>query len=265
MFKFPFTFSPFTTDLSKRWEKIVTLRSARAYAASITLTDGRIWILGGLGVDSVLKTTEILAETSTGGWKSHKGPNLPKALFGHCIEHLQHGRLLLTGGFDGSDQTDTSEEFEWNDELSGKWFSKPWSAMTTKRYDHACYSVGGIVHVTGGWNEDITQKLITERYNPTRMNWEKADFDFNDRPILRSAIVGVSEGKLALIGGVSCEVGNDLRNGNRCTKHKEGYTLELNDSKQPEWKNTTHVIVVSRSSHTGVVVPTSIDFACKVE
>ena len=72
-------------------------------------------------MDSILKTTEILEETTDGKWKVTKGPDLPKPLFGHCVVALGGGKVLLSGGFDGGDHSDISQEFEWNeDKITGR-------------------------------------------------------------------------------------------------------------------------------------------------
>ena len=95
--------------------------SARAYSASVVLPDGRLWVTGGLDSNSILKTTEILKETCTGIWKVYKGPDLPRPLFSHCVEMLRNGNVLLSGGFNGDNEEDRTEEFEWITEFSGKW------------------------------------------------------------------------------------------------------------------------------------------------
>ena len=88
--------------------------------------------------------------------------------------------------------------------------------------------------------------------------------ELNDIPIMRSAKVGFSEGKLALIGGVSCQVGDNYRNGKNCTKPADVYELDLSQTSSLEWLKSSNSIGVSRSSHAVVVVPTSIDFKCRV-
>ena len=241
------------------------MKSARVYAASIVLNDGRIWILGGLGVESVLQTTEILEQNSAGGWKVHKGPDLPKPLFGHCIEHLHNGKILLTGGFDGGDQTTTSYEFEWLDDFSGNWETKVWSSLDMKRYDHSCYAVDGNVHLTGGWHEDFNRKLKDKQYDEALMKWKDSVSEINDAHVLRSAKVGVSEGKLALIGGVICHVHFDLPNGKNCSKPRSVYELEITSDSKHKWKTSKNNIALPRSSHAVVVVPTSIDYSCRVD
>ena len=35
----------------RQWKKVVELREARAYATAVSMTDGSMWIMGGMGVD----------------------------------------------------------------------------------------------------------------------------------------------------------------------------------------------------------------------
>jgi hypothetical protein len=245
----------------------------------VLLPDGSIWILGGLGTDSILKSTEILKPTATGNWRAYKGPDLPKPLFGHCVEKIPCGtcgntkwKIMLSGGFDGNDQTDTSKEFEWNGSFgAGKWTSKPWSAMKTQRYDHVCFSSGNVVYTAGGWKSNYEGKLKTERFNATARRWVEVDSDVSSGgvdeelpDILRSASVGVSNNNVALIGGVSCTVNDNTSGTKTCYRHKEVYELGFNTTMNaPEWKQSDHQIGLPRSSHTIIEVPRSIDFSCR--
>ena len=259
-------FSPLNPDISKRWTKLAVMKSARMFASSIVLNNGRIWILGGLGVDSILASTELLEEDDNGIWKVHRGPDLPKPLFGHCVESIQDGKIILVGGFSDNGQTTSSYEFIWDssEAFTGKWVTKTWSSINMERYDHICYSINGMVQVMGGWQENIKLKLKSEQYNETVMKWEDSDLELNEIDIMRSAKVGFSDAKLALIGGVSCNVTDDFKHGKNCTKPFEVYELDLSQGSDPKWKKSDNLIGVPRSSHAVVVVPTSIDFKCRV-
>ena len=250
-------------------------KTPRAFASSVVLPDGRLWILGGLGADSILKSTEIITPPSfhtMGRWKLTKGPDLPVPLFGHCVERLSNGKIMLSGGFDGKDQVDVSKEFEWEGDLnSGKWTSKPWSSMKTQRYDHSCFSSEKVMYVAGGWSANFNGKLKTERFNITPRRWIEvgsdplsADVDAELPDILRSASVGVSQNNIALIGGLSCEV-HDITSGNKtCTKHNEVYELGFNlERTSTKWRKTDHLIRLPRSSHLSIVVPRSIHLSCQ--
>ena len=251
------------------------LKTPRVFASSVVLPDGRLWILGGLGVDSILKTTEIITPPSMepfGRWKVTRGPDLPLPLFGHCVLKLSNGKIMLSGGFNGEDQVDIGKEFEWKGDLvSGKWTSKPWSGMKSKRYDHTCFSSEKVMYVAGGWRANYNGKLKTERFNVTSRRWNQVDVDplstdiDSELPdILRSASVGVSENKIALIGGLSCEVLDETSGNKKCTK--DGYVYELGFNQERtalKWKKTDFQIGLPRSSHLTIVVPRSIHLSCQ--
>ena len=35
----------------RQWKKVVELREPRAYATAVSMTDGSMWIMGGMGVE----------------------------------------------------------------------------------------------------------------------------------------------------------------------------------------------------------------------
>ena len=222
--------------------------------------DGRLWILGGLGIDSILQSTEILEEQSDETWKVSQGPNLPKPLFGHCVIALPGGNILLSGGFDGTAQSDIAQEFQLQVDGKGKWKKEPWSSLKMKRYDHSCFLQNGNVHAVGGWKADLRPNLKIESYNTNLMTWKIAPAtQANELPdILRSSSIGFSEGKLALIGGVSCITGNNVSNGRKCSKHSEVYEFEP----QIGWKKFNNTIQIPRSSHVGVTIPVTVESTC---
>ena len=129
--------------------------------------------------------------------------------------------------------------------------------MKGKRYDHICYLNDGAVHFSGGWHADIVQKLKTEKYNTTSRNWEEVNMNGELPDIFRSATVGVSESRLAFMGGVSCQAGSGITNGRTCAKTKDVYVLEPGSG---NWTKTSETIETPRSSHVGLIIPTTIDF-----
>ena len=74
----------------------------------------------------------------------------------------------------------------------------------------------------------------------------------------------VVRNKIRLIGGVKCQVGNNHKHGKTCTKPTEVYELDLSQVSSQEWQKSGNLIGIPRSSHAVVVVPTSIDFNCRV-
>ena len=66
--------------IDKSWNKVAELKTARAYAGSVTMPDGTIWIMGGIGRKSVLKSTEIL-QFKNNKWVVKKGIKLKGVFF----------------------------------------------------------------------------------------------------------------------------------------------------------------------------------------
>ena len=112
------------------WDPVIRIGEARAYAPSVLLPNGTLWILGGLGKTKMLKTTELVWMDANGGWKAKGGPDLTKEVFGHCAFLLPSGKkVILAGGFDGkSEYMKSSEEFDIS---ANVWDTRPWSDMTT--------------------------------------------------------------------------------------------------------------------------------------
>ncbi len=95
--------------ISKSWKKVAELTVARAYAASVSLPDGSMWIFGGLGKDGPLDSIEILSkDVSTGEWKVKTYHiSMRRKLFGHCaVFDPTDKRIVITGGFYDGDYTD---------------------------------------------------------------------------------------------------------------------------------------------------------------
>ena len=82
--------------LTEKWDKTGQMSEARAYASHVVMSDGRVWVMGGLGKNEPLSSTEIMEhDPETGQWKSVKGPDLPTTVFGHCTTSLSGGKVLL--------------------------------------------------------------------------------------------------------------------------------------------------------------------------
>ena len=208
-----------------------------------------------------MQTTEILQENIDGTWKVEQGPDLPKPLFGHCTTTLPGGNVLLSGGFDGSDQSHLSKEFHWKDRLNGKWVNEPWTNMLIQRYDHSCFLHQGSAYTLGGWKANLDPVMKPERYNISLMKWEIMSEGYEGElpDILRSSSVGTSGGKIALIGGVSCETGSHVHHGRKCKKDSGVYEFEPLQG----WKKSGEEIETARSSHVGINIPITVENACK--
>ena len=77
----------------------IQLKVGRAYAASVVLPDGTLWILGGAGSKSILDTSEyVIYDLAREKWKSKRGPKLPYPMMSHCAALIDKDQLLLSGG-----------------------------------------------------------------------------------------------------------------------------------------------------------------------
>jgi len=77
------------------------LKVERAYAASVILPDGRWWILGGVGVSGLRRSTEIVSyNRDTEEFKVVSGSSMPEERFGHCATLTPDGQhVLVVGGY----------------------------------------------------------------------------------------------------------------------------------------------------------------------
>ena len=92
------------------------MKTERAFAASVVLPDGRLWILGGAGRNTVLDTTEYVSyDLNTRRWKVKTGPKLPVPMMGHCAAVISIDEVLVNGGLTIADTEDyTSNTFVYN-------------------------------------------------------------------------------------------------------------------------------------------------------
>lgn len=112
------------------WDVAVNLLTARAYAPTVLLPNGTLWILGGLGKKEILKTTELLWVDADGNFKIGPGADMSQVVFGHCaFLHPNGNRVVVAGGFDGTNKyMKYSEEFILSENA---WVTKAWSDMKT--------------------------------------------------------------------------------------------------------------------------------------
>ena len=85
---------------------------AGAWESHFVLSDGSLWVLGILRVYSVLNSTEIIDSVPGNFGKGFRGLDIPRELFGQCVERFFDGRIMLfiVLGIDG--MTDKSKYFE---------------------------------------------------------------------------------------------------------------------------------------------------------
>ena len=99
------------------------------------LPNGTLWILGGLGKNEMLKSTELVWMEASGEFKVKSGPDMTKKVFGHCaFMHPNGNKVVVSGGFDGKNNyMKVTEEY---DLTANSWDTKPWSDMKTGNILH---------------------------------------------------------------------------------------------------------------------------------
>ena len=203
--------------LTRSWLVSPTgLLTARSHAASVILPDGRVWILGGAGSSSVLKSTEFVSIGDNGISSVIEGPALPEPLMGHCAATLTVTQVMVIGGY-STVINDYSPVAYIYDFTSNQWITDRTLAAGKARIDGSCIglNIGGVssVLMVGGWNNLILPD--TGAYSSVEKKWTF----FNGTGGLsvpmptptRSSILIERNKKYFLIGGVSCDA-----NGRSC-------------------------------------------------
>ena len=110
--------------------------------------------MGSWWSESVL-CTENYRDQRFCSWKFSErvqGPDIPKVLFGQCVELLSNGSIMLYSGFGIGSLTYRSTYYEWKGDLfPGVWEAKPGTTLNTARYHNAWFSTGDAILVAVGW------------------------------------------------------------------------------------------------------------------
>jgi len=184
--------APDKTDW-KEWSPGPSMAKKRSYAAGTKTEDGW-WVTGGTNDTS----TEILVN---GAWVP--GPELPTAMFGHCLLKLNSEKYFITGGV-----TDTLNlEARFDDDIST--VSNPSYLVQNGVYSKveggpsvlipACAMLGEDAYVVGGINT-LTKDGSSEVHVWSKGQWKEGPE--LPVPIWGSSLVSY-ENQLYLLGGVT--------------------------------------------------------------
>lgn len=134
------------------------LNNTRTDEGVVVLADGRVLVVGGLGINGVLNTAEIYdpsSNTFTTVGAMTVSRQAPTATL------LPNGTVLVTGGADGSSYLSSAEIFDPN---TGNFTAT--SSMSVPRASHtATLLQNGTVLITGGW-DGVTPSNTAEIYDP---------------------------------------------------------------------------------------------------
>jgi hypothetical protein len=150
----------------------------RRYSASLTLNSTHLWITGGYNYgNGYLQTSEFVSI----GQAAVKGPDLPYAVYGHCLVGVNSSTALLCGG---SNSGGDLNECHYMDLEDHSWSQGP--SMMTKRRRHSCgifksaaHQGRNVVIAAGGFNGAVLDSV--EMLDPTTNTWieGKIYLDFN--------------------------------------------------------------------------------------
>ena len=215
----------FTFDryLTKSWvQNSKSLSTPRAYAASVILPDGRLWMLGGAGSSSVLKSTEFIQTTESGISSILAGPDLPEPLMGHCAAVLSTVQVIVLGEFSALTNDFSTKAFIY-DFSASQWRK---SASGSGRLDGSCLNtvVAGSrqVMMTGGWSNLALSDTLY--YSKDADRWISLNGTGSGSPLpipMRSSVLIERNQTSILIGGSTCDA-----NGRSCKQTDKSNYIE---------------------------------------
>lgn len=162
----------------------------RWLAKSVEIVPGQWWITGGFNGEIKLNSSEVFKDGSF-----ETGPQLPEAVYDHCLVATLDGKGILTGG-------DTENAFASNKTWLYDWATNEWNLLpdlTIARAAHACgLTPEGRVFVAGGDWMGGGDLLSTEILTADMSAWETGpDLPFG---VMRGATIQFN-GRPHIVGG----------------------------------------------------------------
>jgi hypothetical protein len=149
----------------------------RAFSASLTLNSTHLWITGG-HYGNALQTSEFVSM----GQAAVKGPDLPYAVYLHCLVGVNSSTALLCGGVNNGGYLNECHYMDLEDH---SWSQGP--SMMTKRRQHSCGIFKSAAHqgrnvvIAAGGVDGAVDLDSVEFLDPTTNTWNegKIYLDFN--------------------------------------------------------------------------------------
>lgn len=206
-----------------------SLITPRHLAASVRLYRPELmwWITGGkTPSEARTASTELLGES---GFRT--GPQLPAAVYGHCMVRLPDTHtdtVLLIGGYGGADNTGSGlSASTWSYSISSDLTFQPslLNSLKVARMNHACSVVKRSqqsgdgeysVVVAGGWNNNVLDTVEIFDYSPDGLyvEWKLKVLEGQKLPIPVSSAQllpsYLDTSALLLVGGHSPDAGGQL-------------------------------------------------------
>ncbi|WP_395832651.1 kelch repeat-containing protein [Archangium violaceum] len=153
----------------------------------------------------------------------------------HSATLLPNGKVLVVGGFDGSAQLATNEEY---DPATGTWSSTKNTMSTARHYATATLLPNGKVLVVGG-NDGTTRLATAEVYDPATGTWSPTQNTMSTARGSHTATL-LDNGKVLVVGGFD---------GKTALATAEEY-----DPATGAWSSTT-AMTQGRYNHTATLLP----------
>jgi N-acetylneuraminic acid mutarotase len=173
------------------WTGIAPMNEIRAYFSGVTMLDGRVLVAGWAGA-----TTEIY-DPLTNTW-SYTGNIHSSTLTGAIMAPLPDGRVLLAGGYNGSDSVTRTEVY---DPSTGVWSIV--DDMTFPRHNFAATTLqDGRILVVGGQSDttSLTYLSSAEIFDPATNLWTTTASLAAPRAVPRA--ITLADGSVLLAGGI---------------------------------------------------------------
>ena len=182
------------------FSQVGNLTTPREYPGAARLPDGRVLVVGGydsnqVGVARYLSSAEIF-DPKTNGFTA-LGVSSSSRRYAPAMATLPDGRVLIAGGYDGTDDITSAEVYN----PSSGTFSSVGSLGTSREEAAAALLPDGRVLVMGGYSDAATTHTLntTEIFDPTTNS-------FSPGPMLPYATYGpaaatISGGRTLIAGG----------------------------------------------------------------
>ena len=173
------TFGGLTGDRGIRLESIevYNTRTDRWRVSRLTLPEGlasfegtaignRIFLFGGLDVNTEASDFAAVLNTSTGRWREL--PPLPSPRYAHSVT-LHEGLIYVIGGEGAAGVIETVDVY---DPARRAWSTA--DPMPEARGSHDAVSAGGVIYVLGGYLDGGPTDLV-QTYDPSAGEWALAE------------------------------------------------------------------------------------------
>ncbi len=135
------------------WSGLLQMNSKRYSSNSVTLTDGRILVAGGIINGSALSTAELFSPRGS-SWTNTGNMSLGRGMFSLTV--LKTGDVLAAGSKSGSGTTNTTERFHPD---NGTWTAAPPMHKSRGAQGYAVSPNGTVIEIGGYTGPAITSSV----------------------------------------------------------------------------------------------------------